>query len=1253
MLLPMLPLVSHATGGSGGGGGNSYSYTYQNFYADSEGTLNVQHSDSTLISGEEQHITVNSDNTTIYVYGDYYKETYQFNPKVGEVWSGNAASWNSNALWAPKYSELPSWLTDKLLAKEGYAALYTGFMETDEVWGRKPYGVTRIGEVLGYDVYAKNGEDYRTQIPGNSVDNVTAPYQLIGEDEPITKNWALINLYRALGQTRYYIGVAPVSKSDTNVLTKLMGSDKKLDEKGRWDLNKSPVVSFLTGNIESNYTGDANPVLVVWASRTDPELYRKQAEQDALEYDIDDGRSTLSCAEFCDWVARLMEAYGEPVITETEQYMLLESYGRKLPYDLYPSQLEACKYLMVRGILDSPNELWTNWNAPITFEQAATVLMRVKDKDSRLTFKEFQLTTDLELLKKGYYPVDVAIVDGNNIVEGEPVKYESAIDSTHYDYFVRREDNRALFLSDAKKVGSTYVEVAPHVANEHSAPRSRMPDTYYRGRTQDGWYWFQVPINTTASTIYINSMNSDNDSPAQYQLEPGGGYYIVGNGTGGEEDVPTLSHYSFNSYNAPATYTDSERFIAATKQAKNKVADADISKDRVTAWLVEVSKEAFANKCTATGDDTWDAKALTWIDLAKKAPNQDKLPIWGVTSTKDPVTSVCAVGKDTPDVGDADPIPVNIYLAQNQGTRYWYFIVESQTTGITLDMARAALDVQKGMDGGLTGSSAARPTRAYCKANNEYLVSTEYLLAQGAIDAFTEMSPNRYYMSVAAPTDNAPNIDVYIDMNRNNALVVWGSVATIYDQDEILVNHMKDGTYINAALLTGKVGQSHISLPGDQGDGICLSPNTDDMAYYRVDNSIGVYAKTISFGADKVPYISLSYTNAFGNYIAVRDVRNGSDGRPTLFLLWELGEPVSTKFANNQEMLTKHEQAKQAFSNYFGRIIGGDSVLYVMMDATPEYTINADGSVPTNLTNKRSLYASTSGHVYVELPSTEAANPWDNTVPYVVQSGTQLTSLLHNYDPDGNPVVLKYNTGRKTITADNEDINEEILSSYHIQPVGIPAMVTDCTAVPNADSDNPYGSLFTGRNICRVYIGPDNLDIGVPANNLPITPKQVYIMHYGGTFLALQLYTGSFTITRDDFVPSSTAPEWTKDGKPNAITDWLKWLQQAKLKDAEDILTICIIAILQWLPRLFMFIFFVLIGLSMIANVKPWVIFCDRFFDPYKFLTAGRQTVHTVDVKKMVLCSMIALVLFGFFQNGLILGIIAWCARAVTGIISR
>jgi hypothetical protein len=133
---------------------------------------------------------------------------------------------------------------------------------------------------------------------------------------------------------------------------------------------------------------------------------------------------------------------------------------------------------------------------------------------------------------------------------------------------------------------------------------------------------------------------------------------------------------------------------------------------------------------------------------------------------------------------------------------------------------------------------------------------------------------------------------------------------------------------------------------------------------------------------------------------------------------------------------------------------------------------------------------------------------------------------------------------------------------------------------------------------------------------------------------------------------TSTRPS-LRFGGALASFDWEQFFRNVGLQNADDWLTIAIIAVLNILPRIFMFMFVILMALAVISDVKPWRIFCDKVIDPYKILTFGRQDVHTIRLRTVFLYSIIALALFGLFQNGLILDVIAWIARAVTGILGR
>jgi hypothetical protein len=107
------------------------------------------------------------------------------------------------------------------------------------------------------------------------------------------------------------------------------------------------------------------------------------------------------------------------------------------------------------------------------------------------------------------------------------------------------------------------------------------------------------------------------------------------------------------------------------------------------------------------------------------------------------------------------------------------------------------------------------------------------------------------------------------------------------------------------------------------------------------------------------------------------------------------------------------------------------------------------------------------------------------------------------------------------------------------------------------------------------------------------------------------------------------------------------------LRALDDGITVSVIFILNLLPRFFMFLFIILMALACIARAPFWRKFCANVFDPYKVITAGRQTCETIELVPLFICSLIALALFGIFQNGLILDVIGWIVRAVTGILSR
>lgn len=116
--------------------------------------------------------------------------------------------------------------------------------------------------------------------------------------------------------------------------------------------------------------------------------------------------------------------------------------------------------------------------------------------------------------------------------------------------------------------------------------------------------------------------------------------------------------------------------------------------------------------------------------------------------------------------------------------------------------------------------------------------------------------------------------------------------------------------------------------------------------------------------------------------------------------------------------------------------------------------------------------------------------------------------------------------------------------------------------------------------------------------------------------------------------------------------DWDSFNFETAIQNADDLLTILILYTLQFLPRLFMFMFMALLTLSVISNIKFVIIFCDKVFDPYSFLTFGRQNVHTISIKHMFIASLACFAAFGLFWNLTILRLISWLEGALLSILT-
>lgn len=1243
LTLPMLPQIeiSFAAGDEGGDTINITNITNGDY-----ATLPVSGNDSVSISDIE-NAYIDAPGANITIQGDYYQQGYQYDPKVGELWSGNS---QSESLWVPTASELSKKTVATIMHAEGYAMLYDGWLDLANANAIKPYGATRFGEVLGYDVYARDGETYVKNADG-SISNPSAR-DWLSYNTPVTYKWAVTNAYRAVGVEHtqvWYQTYFNGEGADTTLYTGLLGKPRTY----KWDINSSPLSLELAGNIKNVTHGADYPIVGVWASRTHPDAYVTQANTDLLNINIEDGE--IQFVEFCNLVADLMHLYGEPVITDQEKYMLLEAYGRDLPYDLAGVQLDAVEYLLCRGILDSPTSFELDdgtvipieWHTGIRFDVAATILMRVKDTGSRLTFKEFQLTTDLELLSKGYYPTEVAVapqLDGYSIMANTP----DYTRSEYYDYYVKRADNRALFVTtnNGEAVPDT---VPPIVATGDQDWNQRLYGSSYLGVTDLGWYHFRVPILPDQDVIYINSTNSQTDDPEQYVLQQGGGRYVMG--TSGASITGTRTPFTEAD---DVALVDRERWQESSESSTAQ--NAATNNQLVTDFDITISKDVagMINKTATTTMWEW------WqnhVDGATYASN----------AQADGVTFNVKAGLNSTGY-------VNLHVTADKGT-----------SAGTVKKA-LGLDTVRGDTLNRLLSEEDNPvvvTEAFALRNSRYIVSVDYLKTVGYIDNWTVYGDGRFYFTAAVPVPTGDaNIgistsyaDVYVNTTGEYPTCTYGAQYIRMPKNVVAV-YLLDGVYyLDLSIVQGRFGSAQaISLKAEDGTELLTNqPSYGNKSVVTVRQDGGATAHTfIDIGGKQ--FLDMSGINWSLNVIAYVDTSEGGTPDIQVFTLWETGNVVQGN----------DDPQRQAFSRCFGMLPASDTTWVTQAAVNPEFAYSDGQSV-----EGRTVLYTPSNQVLLLPGKTSVASLstfydtglyQDRTKPFQLamdDDGTQqqcqqtmVTNWMYKADVDKyvpaslwraksgtrlevyvgprNDNVLA--SGPRSITDDSSLITDAPSIKYAV--FGLPAIVSACAV--EVDRNAPF---LNAVNDVTLYAGPSRLtgDIGA---FLDTVDGMVYILHAAssrdasGARVYAAVQTVEFVSTDTSITGVAQKPSWQK-GEPNAITDWLAWLKEAKLSDAEDVLTICIIAVLNLLPRLFMFLFIILMALSMIASVKPWQVFCDKVFDPYKFISAGRMTVHTVDIKKVVLCSMIALCMYGLFQNGLILELIAWCTRAVTGILNR
>lgn len=426
-----------------------------------------------------------------------------YNPKVTVVRSINNII--DKAYYKPSIKDIPL-LEEKISYEGGFASVYTGFFDLDKTDSYKPeYSQSRALEVLGYDFLLQD-ESY--EYAGVADDG----YKVERVEKNVQYGTVLMDIYKALGLSQYDVKV-------------FYSADNSLD------MQNNPVVKNLPSFIKSIDTSRGKTD--VFITRTNRELYYDKAEKD-LNITRNGMTRYMSNGDFIVLLTRMMHFYGEPVLSENEQNILLQVYGAEIPTYLNPAEQDAYLYLKSRGVLNVD----LDYKDTLQLEDMLDILMCVYDKNSRTDYKQVQVTMNIgdDLINKGYFPRTVNLVTGKAAIEvSEEYDYSH---SDHYDYYIEVTDKTKFVNINGDFIKYVFI---PSILNDHES--EELDYSTYLGvvTTDDGksYYHFAIskqqgnlpikgarPRAVGSNTDYFQINTKDgSDIPENIWFEKGGGVY--------------------------------------------------------------------------------------------------------------------------------------------------------------------------------------------------------------------------------------------------------------------------------------------------------------------------------------------------------------------------------------------------------------------------------------------------------------------------------------------------------------------------------------------------------------------------------------------------------------------------------------------------------------------------------------------------------------------------------------------------------
>lgn len=1104
-----------------------------------------------------------------------------------------------------------------------FGAVYTDQFDIDETtssdgknynWG----GVTdadkmsRETNILGTDLLViqddwsesaggPNTNEVHLDSKGNYNGNISSL------DSTIPNYLAVMACYKALSQSKYTLYFRNDPKANSNI-------------------NLPVSKTVFVGEIGAAEVYVYGPTLTtdVYVSRTVPTKYWEAAKKSAIvssEFGSNEAMKPITIGDFALMLQKFLYLNGEPVITDKEQYQLLVTYGYSIPNYLPSTQIDAIKYCMARGIFDGTEQFGDN----ITGQQMLTYLMRAKDKNSRLTFKDINIDYDASLVDKGFGIVDV--IDSQAI---DNIKIEDNKEKIDYfDYLVKVNDSNRLVDNRGNEVTSLQLSSNAHTFGAES---SAVEGFSYLGKDK-GYYHFKIPASIGSKSGATRTINgkqyiaitspSDEVTPGGFLLEYGGGVYNsdLGKNVG---NVYVMNRAGFSS-SSNISYVDKDRKVNQQQ-------------------VVDVSKlEGEEVKITGTIPDPENTK---WFGYAITDENKDKLKEKKFEYDSSTGTATITVSKD---------------LNKNSDTVYKYILNHLTLSG---------------------EKRTKYPAYMYTGDTDVLMVSQSFLKDKAGKCEVTKMdeSGEKYLVSFS-------NQSVIIDTKNRRAISSqWIKEFDKIDIDKSPLISMTDSeTFIDYRCVISIAGAYLMITESDDKKTKSISnmngSDSDINKQLLFEEKSILPLQGYALG-DKIQVNSnyeIPLAGMYGRANFILYEMNHDNSKHDFLLVFRPKDMTGKTGATS-------EATKKALQENFGVQLGEDEEcnIYLLGDKSSDETLYGSVNANTAYMDDKGvtwLYKIPEAESFSMSDYTHQKNDNINPLP-IVKKGSTLINFNANISTEYGYTKIPSST-ISSLVSETLGLNHEDMifgdggSGYtHAQTEGSEVNLNSYILAPVAINSNAFTEgTYSLDDIKKANDG--GISVGAMCFKVP-TSKVVSIDE--STKNTLEFSTCKFEVPSDNDIfkkvqygIEASSSEYIYDN-PNGsklvgfseydgsngfnislgqgyknLLDWgfINFIKQ--LSSIKDVLIALIYFCTYIVPIIMIYDFLAFAALMYVRNVGFIQSFCIRFVDIYKVLSLGKKDIDHIERKSLWVSTSVATVILIIISRGYLDAILLKLQETILG----